>query len=60
MKVAPIITDNGTKETGETLLVISLHEGAMIVEAIEMLHARHKRRGAVRRLLSDAQNIPVA
>lgn len=60
MSVAPIIKDSGTKETGTTLLLIDRKDGEMILEALELLAAKHKRRPAVRRILFEAQSIPVA
>lgn len=60
MKVAPIVTDNGTRETGETLIIIDRAEGAIIQAALESYAAAHKRNRRAKKLSDEATgNIPI-
>lgn len=59
MKVAPIVTQGGTKETGEILLIVTVEESEMIVAGLYALKAIRKRSGKLRKLIVESENMPV-
>ncbi len=59
MRVALVTYAEGTKETGESFLLIDHHEGAILVAAMEEFVQNHPRAQKAKKLLEQMDSVPV-
>lgn len=57
MKVASVVTAAGTKNTGETLLLLNKQEGQEIMRIVAAYCDAHKRDGKARKIRAALENM---
>lgn len=56
MKIGNVVTNEGTKETGEVFILCTKEEARMLFDMADSFVTRHKRSKKAKRVLHDLQN----